>query len=110
MGQQFIKSFDQTRVLTTLDFGMAGSMAGLSTLLLITPLERFKILLQTSNSSFYGLWKQHGLKNSMRGFRLTLLRDVVGNFIYFSMYEHILRNSFLSTTSKLNVLASGGFN
>ncbi|GAA5912400.1 uncharacterized protein JCM6883_005656 [Sporobolomyces salmoneus] len=75
---------------------IAGSVSGIFTSFITTPIERLKILQQshsvesTRQPSLISLLRTHSLKSLYRGFTATLLRDT-GYGPYFLTYEYISR-------------------
>jgi len=71
---------------------LAGGLAGLSASLVVTPVERIKILLQNNTKI-----TQINSKYLFRGFSATLTRETPGFAIYFNVYEG-LKHKFYSET------------
>ncbi|GAA6017107.1 hypothetical protein JCM11491_003261 [Sporobolomyces phaffii] len=75
---------------------VAGSISGIFTSVVATPIERLKILQQshsleaTSQPSLVSLLRTHSLRSLYRGFLPTMLRDT-GYGPYFLMYEYVVR-------------------
>ncbi|GAA5880210.1 hypothetical protein JCM16303_001253 [Sporobolomyces ruberrimus] len=105
MSQFLLSSPDQEPTLSQIT--IAGSISGIFTSFLTTPIERVKILQQshsieaTSQPSVMSLLRTHSLRSLYRGFVPTLLRDT-GYGPYFLMYEYIVRGG------SFGLLESGG--
>lgn len=115
IGQTYFKSRnkDISKKLDYVEHGMAGSFAGGLTCLLVSPLERVKIILQTTRSTMNEvlvLIKTQSITRFFRGSGLTLFRDGVGNFIYFSTYEIMMDTVPFKRSHPITILTSGGLN
>jgi solute carrier family 25 carnitine/acylcarnitine transporter 20/29 len=103
---------------------VAGGFSAFPATVLMTPIERVKILLQTQRPDSSGhlkfrgpvdviknIMKEGGIRSLYRGTFATLLRDIPGNFAYFGTYE-TLKNKFINEKSgELNkgaILFCGG--
>jgi solute carrier family 25 (mitochondrial carnitine/acylcarnitine transporter), member 20/29 len=85
------------------DYILAGSLAGIPTNLLTTPLERIKVVMQTQAQaqarprppSMLGtglmLFRTGGLRSLYAGAFATLVRDVPGAAAYYVSYEYVLK-------------------
>ncbi|GAA5943551.1 uncharacterized protein JCM15063_006452 [Sporobolomyces koalae] len=72
---------------------IAGSISGIFTSIITTPIERLKILQQSqtvSQPSIVSLLRTHSIRSLYRGFVPTLLRDTAYG-PYFLTYEYIVR-------------------
>jgi len=84
-------------VLSIPQTAVAGAMAGAFQSLLASPVELFKIRMQGQYGAatdkklrhvFQEMWSQHGIKNGvMRGFWITVLRDMPAYAGFYSAYE-----------------------
>lgn len=110
--------------LSLAQISVAGGFSALPTTVLMTPIERVKVLLQTQKIDpitgkrpFSGpvsvvghLYKTGGMASIYRGTFATLLRDVPGSVAYFGVYEW-LKARLNTTPGELNkgaVLFAGG--
>lgn len=114
VGKQVIKGqmgYTSDAQLSLLEIGVAGAASAIPTTAIMAPGERIKVLLQTNGGSanasssaapashkFNGpgdvvrhLVKTEGVGSLFRGSAATLLRDGIGSFAYFAVYEHIKR-------------------
>lgn len=69
----------------------SGSIAGFMSTFIVTPIDRFKILLQ--NSKKIDFIKKEGIKGLYRGWTTTLYREGFGYGLYFSTYELLKNNT-----------------
>jgi len=83
----------------------AGGFSAIPTTLLMTPMERVKVILQIQGSSAKGaekqfrgpvhvlqhMWKEGGITSVYKGTILTLMRDIPGSVAYFGAYEVVKR-------------------
>lgn len=71
---------------------LSGLFSGLTCSLVVTPVDRVKINLQSSGSRYksgYDYLRVNGLSGLYRGWTSTLTREVPGYGIYFSVYERL---------------------
>ncbi|KAJ3409054.1 carnitine transporter [Chytridiales sp. JEL 0842] len=85
---------------------LSGALSALPTALITVPIERLKILMQTSSPKTQTLshtithiWKSSGPKGFYRGTLATLLRDIPGFAGYYSTYELLSRTPPVSTNT-----------
>jgi hypothetical protein len=78
------------------NYAISGAIAGLSASFIVTPYERLKILLQTSNKSasakvgFHNFTTEsHYIRYMFQGLSATFYREVPGFAIYFSLYNNL---------------------
>lgn len=86
----------------------AGSAAGITESLFITPFELIKTNLQTTNNIspvkiIKEIYKDKGIKGLYRGFSATCFRQGINQGFNFSIYHH-LKNKFLSNDQKPSIL------
>ena len=81
---------------------VSGISAGLSSIVVVTPVEYFKILYQNKSSVKF---KSLSLKNLYRGWTATLFREVPGYGIYFYTYNKIISNF---DKNNLSIFIGGG--
>eukprot|EP00834_Sanchytrium_tribonematis_P006637 NODE_507_length_6688_cov_1.276673.p5 type:complete len:173 gc:universal NODE_507_length_6688_cov_1.276673:5273-5791(+) len=89
----------------------AGGFSALPTTLLMTPIERVKVMLQTqANLKIGDIFKQTGVRGLYKGTMATLLRDCPGSVAYFGAYEVVKKWLTPSdgTLSIPAVLTAGG--
>jgi len=105
----------------------AGGFSAIPTTLLMTPMERVKVILQIQGSQAKGaekkfrgpvdvlghMWKEGGLPGIYKGTILTLMRDIPGSVAYFGAYEATKRaltpkGSKPEDLKPLSVLFAGG--
>jgi solute carrier family 25 carnitine/acylcarnitine transporter 20/29 len=72
----------------------AGAFSGIPFALVVGPLERFKCLMQVDKLRYSGfgdcvqqVYRAGGFRSVFRGTGMTVIRDVPGNAIYFTVYE-----------------------
>jgi solute carrier family 25 carnitine/acylcarnitine transporter 20/29 len=75
--------------MTYTKIGLAGFISGAGATAIVTPCERWKILLQTNQTVNI---RELGIKGLYQGFTPTLFREPLGYTIYFTMYEYLKRN------------------
>ena len=82
---------------------IAGLVAGLMASLVVTPIERIKILLQTNNNI-----SKKRLSSSFlyQGLSATLTRETPGFSIYFSFYEYMKTRLYTSKNKQITLLGS----
>ncbi|GAA5994246.1 hypothetical protein JCM5350_001820 [Sporobolomyces pararoseus] len=94
MSQVLLSNPDEEPTLSQIT--IAGSISGIFTSVITTPIERLKILQQShsvesaAQPSLVSLLRTHSLRSLYRGFTPTLLRDTAYG-PYFLMYEYISR-------------------
>lgn len=81
---------------------LAGGLSGLSASLIVTPVERIKILLQTNNKININ---QLNFRYLFRGLNATFTRETPGFAIYFNVYEG-LKKQFYTINNETIPLAS----
>lgn len=95
-------SSNSNRPLTISDHAFAGACSGVASSFITSPTEGVRIMLQTqgyktvegNRSTFkalYDLGKYNGIFGVYRGFWMTLIRDVVGDAVYFASYQWVPR-------------------
>lgn len=103
--------FGQVRKNTNLGIFSSGLIAGLMTTAVVTPFERVKIRAQTTGTSsaitLKNIIKLDGPLSLYRGWTATLLREVPGYGIYFTVFEYtrpVLEKTFseLDSIARLN--------
>ena len=109
-GSNRFKSIDQ---LSLFQIAQAGFLSSIPTSLVLAPAELVKIRLQVGDKSLtFGHVFKQAFKNRTlsRGLGLTLARDCIGSFFYFSTYEGIKRltRSQDGSLSPLAILGGGG--
>lgn len=73
---------------------ISGLFAGLVTTIIVTPVEKIKILLQNQKKTCIStIVKNGGISALYNGWTATLFREVPGYGIYFTVYEY-LKNTF----------------
>lgn len=108
--------------LSLAEYSIAGGFSAFPSTVLMTPIERVKVLLQTQTPDINGkfkysgpvdvisrLLKEGGIRSLYRGTWATLARDVPGSMAYFGAYE-FLKNR-LNKPGELNksaILFAGG--
>ncbi|KAM7536678.1 hypothetical protein Aperf_G00000082764 [Anoplocephala perfoliata] len=120
--QRFLQRHQLTMVLpphikTVISATLAGSLEAT-----LTPFERVQTLLQSSNSShlykntsgtLYSLLKSHGFRELYRGFTAVILRNCIGNVLYFSGKNKLQEKSYSqdvpSSQRHLTDFLIGGF-
>ncbi len=89
----------------------AGGFSALPTTLLMTPIERVKVMLQVNQTQKIGdILKQTGVRGLYKGTFATLLRDCPGSVAYFGAYE-VVKKWLTPSDGKLSVpavLTAGG--
>jgi solute carrier family 25 carnitine/acylcarnitine transporter 20/29 len=126
MGQKLMRTVsggDAGRKLSTFENSIAGGISAFPATMLMTPIERVKVILQTQkpdattgkmpHSGPVGvvkhLLKSGGVASLYRGTVATLLRDVPGSVAYFGVYEYL--KGRLNKPGELNksaILFAGG--
>ena len=99
-----------------LNHGLSGLVAGLVCTSIVTPVERIKIIRQTStkysNSEKFlsHSFKENGVRNTLyRGWTSTLTREIPGYAIYFSTYEYLKKDIFKNNPNHIQTFLMGGF-
>ncbi|PVV03550.1 hypothetical protein BB560_000947 [Smittium megazygosporum] len=123
-----VSGSDRNTPLTTGQILFAGGFSAIPTTILMTPMERIKVILQVQGqgakpgSTTYagpwdaakGIFRTSGFRGLYVGTVATLVRDVPGSVAYFAAYE-LIKKALTpkdSTPDKLNPLAvvlAGGF-
>ena len=89
----------------------AGGFSAIPTTLLMTPIERVKVMLQVNQKQTIGeILKQTGARGLYKGTFATLLRDGPGSVAYFGAYE-VVKKWLTPADGKLSVpavLTAGG--
>lgn len=102
LSQNIIKNYTNKEILNIKQLSLAGAMSAIPTTLIMSPIERFKVLLQTNNAQ--NISKILINPNSLfKGFWITLLRDAPGSAIYFTSYEFtkkFIYNKFYSNNTE----------
>jgi len=114
IGQQLQRKSPDDK-LTLNQIGLAGALSGVFTVVIMTPGERIKVLLQTqdpNNKKYNGpldvvrkVYASSGISGIYKGTGATLLRDVPGSYAYFAAYEYFKR-TLSDDSGKLNPLAT----
>ncbi|CAJ0752853.1 9438_t:CDS:2 [Entrophospora sp. SA101] len=104
--------------LSLVEIMAAGAISAVPTTLVMSPVERIKVLLQvqgqaTSQTKYKGpsdvikaLYREGGISSIYRGAGATLLRDVPGTAVYFGAYELTKRLLTPKGSNSLNPLAT----
>lgn len=79
-----------------------GFIAGFVSTLVVTPMERFKIALQTGNSI-----KSVNYRTLFRGWNATIFRESPGYAIYFKTYEALKKNNDTKISTFIKGCISG---
>lgn len=82
---------------------IAGAFSGLTASLVVTPVERIKILLQTNQKVSIG---QFTPKYLFRGLNATFTRETPGFAIYFNVYEGLKKNIYINKNQEIPVFSS----
>jgi solute carrier family 25 carnitine/acylcarnitine transporter 20/29 len=91
--------YETTRKWTNSDI-ISGAMSGLSASLVVTPFERLKILLQTGQNL-----KGFNYRSLFQGLSATLTRETPGFALYFSIYNKLKGDDYISP---INSFVYGG--
>jgi len=103
--QRSILNMDPAQKLSMTGIVLAGGFSAIPTTVLMTPMERIKVMLQIQGTHGKGaekkftgpgdvakhLWKEGGVRALYKGTALTLLRDIPGSMAYFGAYEGLKR-------------------
>ena len=81
---------------------MSGSFAGFSASLIVTPVERIKILLQTNKQ----INKELSFRYLFRGLNTTFTREVPGFAIYFNVYENLKKYTYTNKNLEIPIYSS----
>ncbi|KAJ3067626.1 carnitine transporter [Podochytrium sp. JEL0797] len=89
--------------MTMAEIAFAGCCSSVPTTVIVTPMERLKVILQTQSQNpngvqYRGMWdavkgvlREGGVAGLYRGTVATLLRDIPGGAVYFVAYEFTYR-------------------
>ncbi|KAI9221337.1 mitochondrial carrier domain-containing protein, partial [Blastocladiella britannica] len=113
---------DANAPLSLTQIGFAGALSAVPTTLLMTPMERVKVVLQVQTDGKYKgpvdvvrkIVAEQGVKGMFTGTTATLVRDSVGSVGYFVTYE-FLKRAFTPAGAKpedlspVAVFMAGGF-
>mmetsp|Transcript_11955 Transcript_11955/g.34255 ORF Transcript_11955/g.34255 Transcript_11955/m.34255 type:complete len:323 (+) Transcript_11955:159-1127(+) len=139
MGQRVVRWYSnehelaqsELRPLTIPEIMLAGGLSALPVIVVMTPTERIKCLLQVQTQSTSGkgpqytgmidcatkVYRSGGLPSLYKGTMLTLMRDIPGSIAWFGTYE-VLKRVFMDwqgqssagdKLSPLAVMTAGGF-
>lgn len=123
VGKQLMRSVSNVATdneLSIFQLGIAGAFSAIPTTAIMAPGERIKVLLQVQNAAapqFKGpvdvvkhLYSTGGVRSIFRGSAATLLRDGIGSFAYFGLYEYLKRSLHKDgkKPSTLSILFAGG--
>jgi solute carrier family 25 (mitochondrial carnitine/acylcarnitine transporter), member 20/29 len=97
---KFLDKYDHNDILKNTG---AGALAGLSASLIVTPVERIKILLQTNNKINI---QQLNSKYLFRGLNATFTRETPGFAIYFNVYEGLKKHFYTNNKQDIPVHSS----
>jgi solute carrier family 25 carnitine/acylcarnitine transporter 20/29 len=87
-----------------------GAFAGLAASLIVTPIERLKILWQLKEKGKNYNMKEIMNANSLfKGLSATFTRETPGFAIYFSVYEYIKKRWYNNNISPIGSFLAGGF-
>jgi len=104
VGQKLVRwsaGMEQTEKLGMTGIMIAGGFSAIPTTVLMTPMERIKVLLQIQGTGsggkkysgpvdvFTRLTKEGGIQSLYKGTVFTLLRDIPGSVAYFGAYEAV---------------------
>ncbi|RWS06021.1 mitochondrial carnitine/acylcarnitine carrier protein-like protein [Dinothrombium tinctorium] len=121
------KQLQQTNLddkLTYTQVFIAGMISGLGSVLVITPSERVKCLIQAEEGSShrkykgafdctFKILKTEGLKGMFKGTAITSVREIPASGLYFLTYEwlknHLSKESSKEHQSSIPVIVAGGF-
>ncbi|KAF9582136.1 hypothetical protein BGW38_000597, partial [Lunasporangiospora selenospora] len=136
--RRMLQGGDESRVLSIVEIGCAGSMAGGVMAFVNCPVELLKVKLQTQYAPAAGAvaslaekqvskpykgvldagirtFRQQGLRGLYRGMDITLLRDVPSYFTYFVTYEggkrilaHLNHGGHVESLTTPELLLAGG--
>jgi hypothetical protein len=88
---------------------ISGAIAGLAASLIVTPIERLKILWQIKKDNINYNYKEILKPRSLfKGLSATFTRETPGFAIYFSVYEYIKKNYYDNRMTYLGAFLSGG--
>jgi solute carrier family 25 carnitine/acylcarnitine transporter 20/29 len=88
---------------------ISGAFAGLTASLIVTPIERLKILCQTRKDNTHYNLKEILKPNSLfRGLSATFTRETPGFAIYFSVFEYIKKKIYNNNITNIGAFISGG--
>ncbi|KAJ3339222.1 carnitine transporter [Gonapodya sp. JEL0774] len=119
MGAQFVRWYSNKpeAPLSTWQICQAGFYSAIPGTLLMGPMERIKIVLQTPNSPYKTLaqatshvWKDGGMRSLFRGTTATLVRDGPASMAWFATYE-LIKGALSPASGQLSpgaVLFAGG--
>lgn len=76
----------------------SGFCAGLGCTIVVTPMEKVKIMMQNSQkTNFTNEYRKYGITGLYRGWTATLFREVPGYAIYFPTYKFLTSRSTCTT-------------
>ncbi|KAJ9050735.1 carnitine transporter [Entomophthora muscae] len=116
---RFFWSLDKKEKLNDFQNTLAGGLSAIPTVILATPGERVKCIMQVSGDKLprptmvqvaRDVFRSGGIQSLYRGFNITLIRDIPGSMAYFATYE-ILKDAFAKhqMPSFYSTLFAGGF-
>lgn len=110
--KRFIKSKSKSNELSFGQLFAAGSFSGLANSFLSGPIEHVRIRMQVQTGTekvhqgpgqfIISTLKQHGIQGLYKGQNITILRELIGYGIYFSIYEKMIQRDVnrMSTPTK----------
>ncbi|AMD21542.1 HFL314Wp [Eremothecium sinecaudum] len=92
MGKRIVAPFGASATLSTAQMATAGFISAIPTTLVMAPMERVKVVLQTGSAGSMGaaarkILATGGISSLFKGSLATLARDGPGSAIYFASYE-----------------------
>lgn len=96
---RYISNYSDYTILNNI---ASGSLAGLSASFVVTPVERIKILLQTSKQ----FKKDLSFRYLFRGLSATFTREVPGFAIYFNVYENLKKYTYTNKNLEIPIHSS----